>query len=70
MHVFDLKNSGHANLLAMEMEVCLTAVESLEFGPSIIVLVLSTFISYDVSLTATLTDSERFQSTIVGNIFV
>jgi hypothetical protein len=45
MPEFDLKNSGHAlekNLLAMEMEVCLTAVESLEFGPSMIVLVLST----------------------------
>eukprot|EP00979_Chaetoceros_neogracilis_P001653 scaffold301_cov273-Chaetoceros_neogracile.AAC.5 len=62
-----MRFEGHANLLAMEMEVCLTAVESLEFGPSIIVLVLSTFISYDVSLTATLTDSERFQSTIIVN---
>jgi hypothetical protein len=72
MPAFDLKNSGHAmeNLLPMEMEVCLTAVESLEFGPSKIVLVLSTLFSCNVSLTATLTNSERFQSTIVGNIFV
>jgi|AntRauTorckE5430_2_1112549.scaffolds.fasta_scaffold84311_1 phosphate/sulfate permease len=51
MPAFDLRNSGHAlerNLLAMEMEVWL-AVESLEFGSSIIiVLVLSPLFSFAV----------------------